>query len=258
MNLQYAAICTTLSGKKCVRVGNFDNQPTITAKQFREVKSILYEIDPELRISKQQAQIYLNNDGALVNFRPTAATTVKGFLRRSDIRKLCGKIEPTFDFQSEAKLQLENYLKIFIKKYLEICSHLITRSKMKKMNPRVCEFAFKLLLSGEIVEPALAYAKRAVNAFEFIDNRYAKGKTQSTKSNLIISVSKIKQIIDSCDFMVNMNSAVYTAGLIEYIILDLATLCAENNDNAIASKALLDMVVYSDSDLAVLFQQRSF
>ena len=153
-------------------------------------------------------------------------------------------------------MQFEIYLKIFLKRYLEVCSHLITLSKTKKLTHQVCTFALKLTLHGDMAEPALSYAGHSVKVFQFVED--CGKKTRSTKSDLTLSVSKIKQMLDKNDFTVSDTAAVFTTALVEYIILDIATLCADNNDNAIASKALLDMIVHNDPELCLLFQNKSF
>ena len=256
MNLHYVAMCASLAGRKSVKVGCYQNQPKISTQQFDEVKEKLIMIDPDLKISRQQVQVLLSDDQPLIHFTPVAQKAIISFLCRSDVRKLCARIEPTFDFQSEAKLQLDVYLKTVMQKFMQICLHLLELSKTKTLSEKVCEFATKLLLHGDMGEPASNYAQQALDIYEL--DQGEKGKSRSNKSSLMLSVSKVKLSMDKCCKRVSDTAAVFTTGLMEYIVLDLATSCAENTGNTIASKALMDMIIYNDTEMSTLFRQQPF
>ena len=193
--LRYAAICADLIGRQCVKVGTYQNQPKISENQFKDIKMQLLYINPNLKISKQQAQIlhHQSNESNLLNIIESPEITISNFICRNDIKKICHKVEPGFDLRSEAKLFLEPLFKNCLKNIIQVCHHLSNLSKKKTLSEQICEASIQLLLAQELSEHAIIYAQRALriyrNQYDEVDS---KGKSRSWKSDLTLSVYKIK------------------------------------------------------------------
>lgn len=253
--LKYAAICADLIGRQSIKIGQYKNQPKISQDEFNKIKVQLLYINPRLKISKQQATILKNQKEENILIKTDAPKiSISNFICRNDIKKICNKVEPGFDFRSEAKLLVEPLLKKSLKNILQICQHLLFVTKKKTLTEDICESATELLLTQELAEHATLYAQRALkmykNQYEEVDS---KGKSRSWKSDLILSVYKVKLNIDKTFKRSNDTASVYIAAVIEYILMELATLCVENTDSNIATKTLVEMVINNDEDLNQLF-----
>ena len=184
--LRYAAICADLVGRQCVKIGKYENQPSISQKDFNTIKTQLLHINPNLKISKKQAQIlfHQNDDLSIYKNINSNNITINNFICRNDIKKICNKVDPGFDMRSEAKLFIEPLFKKCLKDILDICNHLLIFSKKKTLTEEICEASIQLLLPQELNEHALIYAQRAIKIYQ---NKYdetdSKGKVEAGKVN---------------------------------------------------------------------------
>ncbi len=254
--LRYAAICADLTGRQNVKIGTYENQPHISESEFKKIKLQLLYINPNLKISKKQAQILYSQDTE-VNLLLDKELNMTNFICRNDIKKICNKVEPGFDLQSEAKLFIQPLIKKTLRELILICDHLLKICKRKTLSQSICESATQLLLTKELSEHAILYAQRAIRMYH---NKYqdtdSKGKSRSWKSDLIISVYKIKVNIDHFFKRSSDTAGVYLAAVVEYLLMELATLCAESTESNMASKVLLEMVIDNDKDFSNLFYRK--
>jgi hypothetical protein len=254
--LRYAAICADLAGRQRLKFGDYENQPAITTEQFHQIKTQLLLMNPQLTISRKQARVLVHTacQNKIQTFSSNSTMTIGNILCRADIRKVCNHVEPGFDFQSEAKLQIDVHLKKFLVKFLQTCTHLLQACQKKTLTEDICEASARLILSGDLAEHGIIYANRAVRAFRNEENEVdSKGKSRSWKSQLNMSVSKVKAVMDKNCGRVTDAAGVYATATIEYLLIEVATLCADNVDSPIATKGLLDIIVFNDPELMELF-----